>query len=415
MSRNVVLVTVDSLRADRCSFMGYDRETTPTLDRMADDGVVFENAIAPGPSTPESMPAVFTGEAIADVRRGVASRDRIRNHLAGGRTIPERLSSAGYSTVGFTPNPFTSRYFGFDRGFDRFEDFIRADSSLRTAVVSRWMEGRFVAGLRFGLNMVGRGDVSMTWEDYYEELLASVDAAERPFFLWVFLLEPHWPYRPPTRNREGVSQLGMYRANWTSSNFSDRDPAGRGIGTVESLYDGTVRHVDEFVDGLVTDLDAADPAYVFHADHGEAFGEHGSFGHGTHLYEENVRVPLVVGNVGDRARIEEPISLRALPFLLEALAGSSGDVDWSRFTRPCVRSSTEGKTVVRGASWKLLRTDSGTTIYDLDADPDETRPRTTARSNGDLGALWGDLASPVSGSERERIAGTARAMEVSGL
>ncbi|EMA44812.1 sulfatase [Halococcus saccharolyticus] len=413
MSRNIVLVTVDSLRADHCSFMGYERETTPILDAMATEGVVFENAIAPGPSTPESMPAVFTGEGIADVHHGVASRDHIRDHLSRGRTVPERLSATGYSTIGFTPNPFTSRYFGFDRGFDRFEDFLDTSARLRSAIVSRWLRGRFVAGLRFGLNLVGRGDVSMTWEDYYEELIESVAATNDPFFLWVFLLEPHWPYRPPDRHRNGISATSMYRANWTSSNFSDRTPTGESVQTVRSLYDGTIRHVDEFVRRLTDDLSEANPIYVFHADHGEAFGEHGSFGHGSHLYEENVHVPLVVWNAGVRERIEEPVSLRVLPFLLEELASSSRTLDRSRFTRPRVRTSTAQKAAVRGQDWKLLHDGAGVAFSDLVADPEELN----LQSGVDLSDVWDSLESTrrLTNSERERIAGTAREIEVAEL
>ena len=133
MSQNIVLVTVDSLRADHCSFAGYDRETTPALDEMAADGLVFENAIAPGAITPESLPAIFTGRYPAtpsdDGGRIATTRGQIRRHMQVCDTLPERLSRLGYTTGAFTPNPWTSRYFGFDQGFDRFEDFMDADIS----------------------------------------------------------------------------------------------------------------------------------------------------------------------------------------------------------------------------------------------------------------------------------------------
>lgn len=110
--RNIVLVSIDSLRADHCGFMGYDRGTTPNLDRLANEGVVFVNAIAPGPATPQSMPAIFTGAhpyAAVDSEK-FDTRKNIKHHLNRSRTIPEQLTELGYTTAGFSPNPFTSRY-----------------------------------------------------------------------------------------------------------------------------------------------------------------------------------------------------------------------------------------------------------------------------------------------------------------
>lgn len=131
--RNIVLVTVDSLRADHCEFMGYEKDTTPTLDAMAEEGVAFENAIAPGPKTPEAMPAIFTGchpplrtentSEPTDERKA-----RIRDHMRIRSTIPKRLQERGYTTIGFTPNPYTSRHYNFDKGFDHFEDFLDSEA-----------------------------------------------------------------------------------------------------------------------------------------------------------------------------------------------------------------------------------------------------------------------------------------------
>jgi arylsulfatase len=120
---NIVLVTIDSLRADYCGYIDDDSTATPTLDRLAEEGLAFETAIAPGPSTPESMPAVFTGEYPIDGDENTlaAWRDRIRRHMRTRDPLASRLSRAGYETAAFTPNPFTSRHFAFDQGFDRFQ------------------------------------------------------------------------------------------------------------------------------------------------------------------------------------------------------------------------------------------------------------------------------------------------------
>jgi arylsulfatase len=125
--RNIVLITVDSLRADHCGFMGYDQDTTPYLDTLADESVVFDRAIAPAPFTKQSMPAIFTGQY------HTPTRDDYEDHVRKRDTIAERLSRRGYSTAGFSPNPFASRNFGYDDGFDLFEDFFGNDSREKIA------------------------------------------------------------------------------------------------------------------------------------------------------------------------------------------------------------------------------------------------------------------------------------------
>jgi arylsulfatase len=373
MSRNVVHVTVDSLRSDHCGFLGYEGDTTPNLDGIAADGITFENAIAPGSNTPSSMPAIFTGEEIPGVEYGVARREAIRRHVARHQTIQERLSRRGYHTIAFTSNPFTSRYFGFDDGFDEFNDFLSSERTLTNRIVSRWMAGESVAGLRFGANMLGYGDLSTTWEDFYDELLESVAATDEPFYLWVFLLEPHWPYQPPPRFREAVSLLETYYYNWVRSKLSNATPSESGVEALRSLYDGTIRHVDEFVERVTSDLAAADPVWIFHSDHGEAFGEHGTYGHGEYLYEENIRVPLLLWNAdGPTAdRVRDPVSLCSLPDMIDDVSDGTESVDAWKYTRPWLTVDALEQSAVRGRQWKFLRERRQGTFYDLRTDPAE--------------------------------------------
>jgi len=371
--RNIVLVTVDSLRADYCYSSAVP---TPSLDRLADSGYQFETAIAPGPATYESMPAVFTGRqpGPSGTQGGINKRDQIATHLRAHRPLPERLRERGYTTIGVTPNPFTSRQFGFDTGFDRFVDFF--DSSefgggLRKRIVSRWTEGEFVGGLRFATNMLGLGDVSVDCSTVATRALAEIDDVSEPFFLWLMFLDPHWPYRPPARYRRSTGIVSRYRANWRASNLSDSTPSGTDVETLQALYRGTIRSTDDCLGTLLNELEQFDPAYVFHADHGEAFGEHGRFGHGGLLYEENVRVPLVVGNAGSGTTVRRPISLRAVPRLVTSL--SEGDTDLSTHTTDRTYAvSEQGDVCVRGRNWKYyLDSEGATQFYDLSSDPAE--------------------------------------------
>lgn len=351
--------------------MGYEGDTTPTLDELAADGIVFENAIAPGPNTPSSMPSVFTGEHIFGIDRGIAMRDRIRKHVSRTPTIAERLSKRGYTTVGFTTNPFTSRHFGFDAGFDEFTDFLSTRNRLSNRIVSRWMKGEFIAGLRFGINMLGYGDLSTTWEEFYDDVVSTLRTVEEPFFLWIFLLEPHWPYYPPKRFRDDASLFEMYYHNWVRSKLSNSTPGESGTERLRSLYDGTIRHVDEFFERLATDLRSRDPVFVFHSDHGEAFGERGLYGHGQYLYEENIHVPLVIGNVDRATGVEEPISIGQLPAMIMDIADGSSELEADSYTRPWVPAYAAGKEAIRGAGWKCISESDEREFYDLRTDPGE--------------------------------------------
>jgi len=371
--RNTVLVTVDSLRADHVTPYA-DVSTTPELGRLAESGVTYEHAIAPGPSTPESMPPVWIGSYPTSEIDGDL-RDVIRHHLSVQETLAERFSRRGYSTAAFTPNPFTSRHYGFDSGFDRFEDFLNSEGrfdGLRSRVITRWVQSGSTFGFRFALNMLGFGDLSMTWESYYDRIVSWVEQAEEPWFLWVFLLEPHWPYRPPRRYRDH-SLVEMYRANLRRAPATDSDPSPKDRETLLDLYDGTIRHVDEFVGRIRSEFD--EPVIAVHGDHGEAFGEHGEWGHGSvgfdaPLFEENIRVPFVIGNV-ENGSVKRPVSLRSLGDIL--LSAANGGENWDEFGRQYVitRSETTG---VRGCNWKYLKSSDDVAAYALDSDPEERNP-----------------------------------------
>jgi len=394
--RSVVLVTMDSLRYDHCSFTGYERETTPTLDAMAAAGFTVANAVSPGPSTPESMPAVLTGSYPADDDEEYASelaarQARIRRHMRTRTTLAERFRERGYATAGFSPNPYTSRYFGFDAGFDHYEDFIGGS---RRRLYAGALEGAF-AGVdlsalfpaRVLLNWVNREEVFKPWEAFYGAVCEWVRSVEEPYFLWVLLMDTHDPYLVPDGYRS-QPRWATYHANWRlwrrghEPPFSDR--------TRERLvraYDDAVRYADEFLARLRADLGTGEdgPIVAVHGDHGEAFGEHGTYGHHQRLYEENVHVPLVIEGPGVPERsVERPVSLTAVPALLRAAAGGGLDAETAGDTgatnRPYALSRTlgPGRIALRGRDWKYIaETDPGSVavereeLYDLASDPGE--------------------------------------------
>jgi arylsulfatase len=371
-----VLVTVDSLRADRCGFMGYDGDTTPTLDAMAADGLVIEHAIAPGPVTPASLPAMFTGSyplAVDDDSSGgtpelSSARGQIRQHMRARDSLPTMLSRLGYTTAGFTPNPWTSRYFGFDAGFDRFEDYMSEDVS--SSIFERMLSGEgstLAAAARLVLSWLQRENVFKPWEAFYDDILAWTRQAPEPYFLWVFLLDVHFPYLPTgayrsqSRWREYEANLRLYLEE--QAGYSDRVH-----GQLSTAYDDAVRYTDGFFERLRADLE--DPLVVVTGDHGEAFGEHGTYTHQDRLYEENIRVPLVVSG-GPSGRRDGPVSLRSIPELITGLA-ADGEVPPLSEPFAIARSKSGDALAARGRRAKYIETGSGNgsqqELYDLSRD-----------------------------------------------
>lgn len=369
---NIVLVTIDSLRADYCGYVSTERDATPTLTKLSEEGLAFERAIAPGPSTPESMPAIFTGTYPTGEDDGdLATRcDRIRRHMSAHQTLPEMFSRRGYATAAFTPNPFTSRYFGFDRGFDHFCDFIGErhwTRGLYDRLFEGFLQGDSVTALaRVLMNFWQREEVFKPWERYYGDVIEWAWGADEPYFLWVFLMDAHNPYLPAATHRS-QPLWKQFHANlqfWRESHETSFDPVVHD--RLVTAYEDAVRYADEFLERLQSALEG-DPIIAIHGDHGEAFGEHGTYGHEPYLYDENVHVPLVVGNV-DTGRVTAPYSLRHLPRLLTGL--TTGEDAPKKEWYAVAKSDQADRRSVRAGSYTYLHNGSesllsqeGTEIY----------------------------------------------------
>ncbi|EMA44810.1 sulfatase-like hydrolase/transferase [Halococcus saccharolyticus] len=377
MTRNIVLVTVDSLRADHCGFLDGDPATlTPTLDTLAEEGVVFENAIAPGPRTPSSMPASFTGEPMRPAEDDgedywQRQRARIRRHMQRHRSVAERLRDRGYATIGVTANPWTQGT-AFDAGFDRFVavngETLESYGPPLFKRIDRGLHGTRLGDRLFWHN---KREWFIRWTDFYDTITTGLAAASRPVFLWVFLLDTHQPYITPRRFRRESSALGMYYASFTELSREGSIP-GRVETRLRQAYRDSVRSTDAFIDRLWHDCADDDPILVVHGDHGEAFGEHGTYGHERQLYGENLHVPFLVANAGQRARIRSPTSLRRLPNVITALA-ERRSFDPVAFGTDFVTSTTENgeKTAVSGRHWRYILNTDGEELYHLASDPYE--------------------------------------------
>ncbi|MBZ6495385.1 sulfatase-like hydrolase/transferase [Natrinema longum] len=348
---DVILITVDSWRADYCGFMGGPDDLTPTLDSLAEDGLVFENAIAPAPETNSSVATMLTGQYQNPSLEsdGTDYTECTRNHMRTRRSLPQRFGELGYETAAFTANPWTSRYFDFDHDFDHFEDFM--EQSLSAGFVDggadqRGLIGDVAAQLA---NWYQGQDMFMNWEAFYGDVRAWLDGAESPYFLWLFLVDVHMPYFPPSGYRSR-SRLLTYPAN--ASLFAGQhelpfESVFRDV-LVDS-YEDSIRYTDEFFGQLTADV-GGDPLIAITGDHGEAFGENGVYGHGPEVSEEMLHVPFVVANGPDET-VERPFSLRDLPRLLPRLATGATFEDlldttvWARNYDPAV--------AIRGRDWRF--------------------------------------------------------------
>ena len=325
---NIVLVSWDSVRADHVPVYGYERDTTPHLGDVASEGLVFDDVQVSAVGTPASFTGVFTGEHTS----GSMEQPNPKHWQSANeeRTIlPEILQEEGYHTGGFHYNALMSSYFGWDRGWDVYEDHMWTDdggteSGWRSAVYD--VLDRFgVANFVVDLKRTAQGKPPSQWEAMWDDIATFVAEAPEPFFLWVLLIDTHHPWYAPESSHEwpqpGVRRT--YALNYAMRRY--RDLVGERRPSIVNAYDNTIRYADAFLERLEAELDAhghGDAPLIVHSDHGDELGEHGNYGHRPLMYDTVTRVPLVMKNVGETGRVSGPTTLLDLGSTILDLAGS---------------------------------------------------------------------------------------------
>lgn len=418
----VVLVTIDTLRADAVSFAPDGPNTTPFLATLAADGIVFDNAYAPSSWTAPSMASLFTGleakshgvvRGAMSARRPDGSQTAVNQRVlpASLPTLAESFQAAGFRTVGVAANRHLARNLGFAQGFDSYLDdapFLDADEVNREVLAA--------------LAAVFGADAGRRWK-------------QQPTFLWVHYFDPHVPYEArepwfdtfagPESDARAAAGLGFPEL---VARYDGRAAAARR--DLEPLYLSEVRFVDEHLRALDAALGLADPdvLLVVSSDHGEEFGEHGGLGHGTTLYEEAVRVPLLVrwpARLPQGVRSPAPVSLIDVFPTLAALLGLEPPAAAHGVALPLadpaaipavreihletMRTRPRTNAVRRGAD-KLIHRDfrhrtmraQRLELYDLGADPGEQQ---------NLAAAQGDRARELEGLLLRHRQGLAEAPE----
>jgi arylsulfatase A-like enzyme len=302
---NIVLISLDTTRADHLGVYGYKGGTSPNLDRFAERAVVYDRAYATSSWTLPTHASMFTG--LLPMEHGAQSVPKGANRSLGYgvrpldesfATLAELLGDAGYRTAAVVGGPALRRELGLAQGFQVYDDQL---ASLRERVKGRRAEDVAAAAI---------------------ELVAGFGSD--PYFLFVNFFDPHAPYDPPAPHNRGlenpdevddrgflIEQLIAGTPPRRVSQYSDGQLEW--IRRMRAGYDAEIRYMDLHL-GRLLDAIAASPragatVIAITADHGESFGEHFYVSHGAHLYEHNVRVPLLIRTPEPKAgaRIEAPV------------------------------------------------------------------------------------------------------------
>lgn len=273
---SLLLITLDTVRADRTSLYGYGKPTTRELEKLAERAIVFDHAFAAAPDTQHALVPVVSGERLERTPHNKRTWPTIADST---ETVAERLKDQGYTTFAVTSFNWLSRDRGFAQGFDTFEnaaDDVHPEREVTGKIVTKKVKA----------------------------ILEKLESGSGPVFGWVHLFDAHAEY------------------------LEHRDFAfGR---SKSDLYDGEIASVDRELGEIMRAVTASkrmgEVRFVIHGSHGEAFGEHDNRGHGRDLYQEVIAVPFVIGGPGVAAgRRADPVSTLDIAPTLLALAGAKAD------------------------------------------------------------------------------------------
>jgi arylsulfatase A-like enzyme/Flp pilus assembly protein TadD len=248
---NLMVITLDTMRADRIGAYGYHPAETPHIDRLASAGILFENCYTPVPVTLPSHCSIFTGKyplghQVRDNGTFLLGKDE--------STLAEKMKEQGFQTYALVASYVLLARFGLNQGFDFYDDSLEVDVILKNYT-----------------SEIKADQVYAKFSQWFKKM-----NPQEKFFTWIHFYDPHSPYDPPEE----------YKKKW------GKNPS--------ALYDGEVAFVDTYVGKIIADLKTANlleqTLVVIAGDHGEAFGEHQEYGHAIFCYEQNLKVPLVFYN-----------------------------------------------------------------------------------------------------------------------
>lgn len=310
---SVVLIVIDTLRADAVSSYGAVRDTTPTMDRLAQSGIRYARAFAPAPWTISSHTTLFSGLRVDEHGIGLAGASVAPDSL---QTLAEDFRQAGYVTAGFSENMLVSAHFGLDQGFDEFD---------ATDIV------KIMRHLNVGEAAPAPFDVVSSVRSWHQGRDKS-----RPFFLFVNLYDPHDPYTVRTENPWVPREMPEEEVAFIESHYPVTDslcdgvPPAPALEVLRGLYLGDVAAADEKLDRLLRILEAPGDGprnlTIVTSDHGEHLGENRLMGHQFSVRNPVLHIPMIVSGLphAQSAVIEQPVELRQIRQSLHCWALDDG-------------------------------------------------------------------------------------------
>lgn len=382
---NVILISIDDLRRDRLGFYGSERPTSPLLDQLASESVVFDNAYSTSSWTLPSHASMFSG--LHPKSHGATLQ--FTKPRADVRLLTEILRDEGYQTAAVTAGGWLSEGFGFEKGFDVFESHLAPGRGVRASLAQ-----------------------------------AKALDPDRPYFLFFHTFGVHCPFHVPPKYEKMVGPHAEdarfdVKGMCGDTHFMKMDLSDGQIAYLSDLYDAGIRRMDDFLARLIGflktrgDLDRS--ILVVTSDHGEEFREHGRMGHGRALYAESLRIPLFIRAPGlEPRRVSVPTSIVDLtPTLLELLDieaegmegtslvprlrdGDAADEPRPVFAETTLRGEKARSVVFDGRQLIVDLKNDRVEMYDLAEDPEQRAPLAEdARSSSLddlLAAHFADLA-----------------------
>lgn len=287
--KRVILLTVDALGARHVGCLGYPRPTTPNLDAYAEENTLFQTCIAQSSHTRESMFSMFLSAYPFELGGvGPVPEDRA--------TLATVLSRADVMTGGFHSNPYLSRAYDFGRGFDSFYDSLPLGRTRVMALVHRVLNYFQTQPYTRAEDLNQKG---LSW------LIRSSASTDEQQFLWLHYMDPHGPYQPPEQHQlefmDRIIPEREAKSLWRKSVDSPDAITDEERKQLIDLHDAEVHYVDSAINDFIESLKQKelfeDSVVIVAADHGELFGEYDMYGHPRYVYDELVRVPLLV--IGD--------------------------------------------------------------------------------------------------------------------
>ena len=329
---NVIMIVMDTARADHLSLYGYHRKTTPFLEHLAQYSLVFEKAFSTSPWTLPSHASFFTG-LLPSEHNCTYENLHLDSHFT---TLAEMLKQRGYLTIGWSNNPLLNSASGLTQGFDKFVENnqlpIYSAEIIRRAYLNRFPQ------------LVSDNGAKLTNRTLFR-WLNRLSANRKPFFIFLNYMEPHTPYTRDSLAYTFFKKPENARKNYVSPNwdlYNCENQQNKNLkNNAEKWYDGSILYLDnelrkvfEFLKqkGLIHNT-----IIIILSDHGENFGEHNWWGHGVNLYNSDLYVPLLIfyPKILSPTKISNNFSLKNLPELLLNLLQNKNEKElFEQITKP---------------------------------------------------------------------------------